>query len=72
MSAPNGGMRAVFQDRVRYLRQEQGLSQEMLAYRAGVSVATIRRLETGKKALPYWSTIEAVALVLGVAPETLV
>lgn len=33
--------------RIRYLREAAGLSQEKLAYAAGVSVGTVRRAENG-------------------------
>jgi len=51
------------------LRKARGLSMEALAYRAGVSVKTIQRLErTGRG---HSETLRAVAGVLGVGLDDL-
>ena len=38
-----------FQDKVKQVRKELGLSQEALAREVGVSFTTVNRWETGKK-----------------------
>lgn len=50
---------------VRRLREERGLSQEALAYRAGTTYGTINRLELAQSA-PAWATVCAIAEALGV------
>ncbi|WP_210650505.1 helix-turn-helix transcriptional regulator [Nocardioides sp. SYSU D00065] len=52
--------------RLRALRQEGGLSQAALARRSGVSVRTIRGLETGRVTRPHTSTLEALVDALGI------
>ncbi len=52
------------QGRLREWREEAGLTQEMVAYRSGLSVATIQRIERG--AIPKIQTLRQIALVLGV------
>ncbi|GAA2827779.1 hypothetical protein GCM10010441_60210 [Kitasatospora paracochleata] len=53
------------------LRIEAGLTQEELAGRSGVSVSTIRRLETGRLQDHRMATLRLLADSLGVAPESL-
>ena len=54
-------------DRVRVLRDALFLSQEELAAKAGVSEATIRRMErAGEERAPHRTTVRAVAAALGV------
>jgi transcriptional regulator with XRE-family HTH domain len=53
--------------RLRVLRLNAGLSQKDLAARAGVTVDTISRLETGRGTRPYPSTRKRIAEALGVA-----
>jgi transcriptional regulator with XRE-family HTH domain len=50
---------------LRRLREERGLSQETLAFHAGVTAGTLARLELGQSD-PSWSTICAVAQALDV------
>jgi len=48
---------------VRELREARGVSREVLAVNAGLSVGTLARLELGKSD-PPWSTLCAVAAAL--------
>ena len=50
---------------LRQSRLRAGLTQEVLAERAGLGVRTIRGLETGERADPRVGTVEAVADALG-------
>lgn len=50
---------------LRRLREERGLSQEALAFHAGMTAGTLARLELGQSD-PSWSTICAVAKALDV------
>ncbi|WP_405365974.1 helix-turn-helix domain-containing protein [Kitasatospora sp. NBC_00039] len=54
---------------LRRLRRQSGLTQEQVAERSGVSVRTIRRLETGKSADHRLGTVNLLADALGVGPE---
>jgi len=54
---------------LRRLRTQSGLTQEQLAERAGVSVRTIRRLETGKSTDHRLGTVNQLADALEVGPE---
>lgn len=51
---------------IRGLREEQKLSQDELAERSGVPVATISRVESGLID-PQWATVEKLASGLGVS-----
>ena len=53
---------------VRRLRLRAGLTQEELAERAGISVRTIRRLETGQRRNPRLSSVLQLAAALGLQP----
>ncbi|HEV8637512.1 MAG TPA: helix-turn-helix domain-containing protein, partial [Chloroflexota bacterium] len=55
-------------DQLRRLRVRAGLTQEVLAERAGLGVATIGALEEGRRRRPYPSTVAALAAALGLAP----
>lgn len=57
-------------NRIRNLRADQGLSQEELAYRAGVSPSHIGKLERGEKN-PSLSSIEKMTNALGITLEDL-
>lgn len=57
--------------RLRALRERAGMSQEQLAARAEVSVATIRKIETVAVVEPGYFTILAILRVLGVTTEEL-
>jgi predicted ATPase/transcriptional regulator with XRE-family HTH domain len=53
---------------LRHHRVEQGLSQEELAARAGMSVQAISALERGVNQWPYRSTVARLGEALGLAP----
>jgi transcriptional regulator with XRE-family HTH domain len=50
---------------VRLLRQERGISQEALAYEAGVTSGTLSLIERGRSN-PTWGTVKGIAAALGV------
>ena len=54
-----------FGARMRLLRVRAGLTQEVLAERAGVAVATIAALEQGQRRRPYPHTVAALSHALG-------
>jgi transcriptional regulator with XRE-family HTH domain len=54
---------------LRQLRRQTELTQEGLAERAGLSVRTIRRLETGVSANPQLDTVRLLADALSLEPE---
>jgi transcriptional regulator with XRE-family HTH domain len=56
-----------FGGQLRRLRLRAGLTQEVLAERAGVSVATIGALEEDRRQRPYPNTVVALAEALGLA-----
>jgi transcriptional regulator with XRE-family HTH domain len=53
-----------FADLLRWFRVRAGLSQEMLAERAGVSLATIAALEQGHRRRPYAHTLLVISQAL--------
>lgn len=53
-------------NRLRELREIQGISQEELAEKSGISRTTISELETGKKEVTTNVTLEKIAEALGV------
>jgi transcriptional regulator with XRE-family HTH domain len=53
---------------LRQLRQQAGLTQEELAERSGLSVRTIRRLETGERANPQLDTVRQLSDALKLSP----
>jgi transcriptional regulator with XRE-family HTH domain len=53
------------------LREERLMTQAELAGRAGITTATISRIENGRRQ-PTFATIKKLALALGVAPQALV
>ena len=55
------------QTRVREVRIRQGLSQEELSEKSGVSAANISRIETGETKNPRPSTMRRLASALGVS-----
>lgn len=57
-------------ERIRAIRTERGLSQEALAYRAEVSVATVGRIERGVGDASV-AVLSRLARVLGVSPGSL-
>jgi transcriptional regulator with XRE-family HTH domain len=58
--------------RVRARRQELGLSQQEVAFRAGISIGIVHRLETGRTTDPHFSTLEGLAKALSINVEDLV
>ena len=56
---------------LRELRQEVGLSQEQLAFRAGVDRTFVSKLEL-KKHQPSLSVIFSLAVAVGKTPEELI
>jgi putative transcriptional regulator len=54
----------MFANRIRELRQQQGMTMTELAFKAGLSVGIIQRYETGKTDPPL-SVAHRVAKVLG-------
>jgi transcriptional regulator with XRE-family HTH domain len=48
---------------VRQLRQERGVSQESLAYEAGVTSGTLSLIERGRSN-PTWGTVKGIAAAL--------
>ncbi|MFD8217255.1 helix-turn-helix transcriptional regulator [Streptomyces sp. NPDC059697] len=53
---------------LRRLRVQTGLTQEELAERSGVSVRTIRGLETGSRSNPRMTTVRELAKALPLRP----
>lgn len=51
---------------LRHAREERKMSQEALAFHAGVTTGTLARLELGQSD-PSWSTIRAVIDALGLS-----
>ena len=56
-------------DRIRQLRKEHGLTQDDLAAKAGVGVATIQRVERGES--PSAGTIASIAAAFNLTPDAL-
>ncbi len=54
-------------ERIRNERKAQGLSPEGLAFKAGVSLKTVERLETGA-AIPRRATLRVIVAALGLDP----
>jgi transcriptional regulator with XRE-family HTH domain len=52
------------------LREAAGQSQEGVAYRAGISVNSLRRIEYAQSN-PTWTTVRAITEALGVSLEEL-
>jgi len=53
--------------KIKTLRKKLALSQRELAAKAGITAATLNRIETGKES-PMPKTIRALAAALGVSP----
>ncbi len=51
---------------LRKLREERGITREVLAYRAEMTVSGLARIEQGKAA-PGWGTVRRLATGLGVS-----
>jgi transcriptional regulator with XRE-family HTH domain len=56
---------------LRELREDAGITQERLAAQAGVSIATVRKIETGAVMEPGYFTVMALMSVFGMGPEYL-
>jgi transcriptional regulator with XRE-family HTH domain len=63
-------IRAVFSENLKRIRQQQGLSQERLALKAGMARAYIGLLER-KKSSPTIDVVERLAKTLKVKPDEL-
>lgn len=50
---------------IRQLRREHGVSQEALAYEAGVTSGTLSMIERGRSN-PTWGTVKGIAAALNV------
>lgn len=57
--------------RIRDARVAAGFTQEQLAFRAGVAVATVSRLENGRTAYPRSDEFARIAAALGTNPDAL-
>jgi transcriptional regulator with XRE-family HTH domain len=66
VGSPTGG--ASFGSELRRLRLLAGLSQEMLAERAGLSTASIAAYERNRRRRPYANTLASLATALELAP----
>jgi len=58
-------------EHLRGLRENAGITQERLAAQAGVSIATVRKIETGAVVEPGYFTVMALMGVFGTAPADL-
>jgi transcriptional regulator with XRE-family HTH domain len=56
---------------VRRLRKDSGATQEHLAYRAGLTIASLARIERGQTN-PTWLTVRRIARALDVSLAELV
>jgi transcriptional regulator with XRE-family HTH domain len=56
---------------LRRAREQRGVSQQVLAVQAGVTTATLGRLETGQSD-PAWSTVRAIADALEISLRDLI
>jgi tetratricopeptide (TPR) repeat protein/DNA-binding XRE family transcriptional regulator len=61
----------VFAAAIRRFRLRAGLTQEALAERSGVSVSTIRGMETGKRRNPQLASVRQLAAALDLGPTEL-
>lgn len=59
-------------DNLKRLRRMNALTQEELAAKAGITAATLVRIERGQVEEPHVSTIRKLAHALGVEPRELV
>lgn len=58
----------VFSEQIRQKREQEGLSQEELARRAGINIRTLQRIEKGETS-PYGATLRAINEALGLDME---
>jgi transcriptional regulator with XRE-family HTH domain len=56
---------------IKRLRAERGITQEEMAFRADVTIATLSRVERGVTN-PAWPTLVKIAEALGIAPVDLI
>jgi len=68
--AATAAARLAFAERLRALRAERGVTQQVLANRAGLSRVSIARIETGEQ-LPRYRTLVALAGALGLPLDRL-
>jgi predicted ATPase/transcriptional regulator with XRE-family HTH domain len=68
-SGPAGAGREAFAERLRGLREAAGLTQEELAFRAGLSPSAVGVLERGTRKRPYPHTVRALAEALSLSEE---
>jgi transcriptional regulator with XRE-family HTH domain len=59
--APDPALSAV----LRGLRKDRGLTQEALAFRAGITTGSLSRIELARAA-PAWATVRSIARALNV------
>ena len=64
--APDDALAAV----LKRLREERSVTQETLAFRAGITVGTLGRIETARTA-PSWDSVCRIIAALGVRLSTL-
>jgi transcriptional regulator with XRE-family HTH domain len=51
---------------LKQLRAESGITQETLAFHAGITVGTLSKIELGQTS-PAWTTVSSIADALGVS-----
>ncbi len=65
-----GELRRQFAQRLKYLRENRGMTQEELASVSGLSLGFIRAIEQGKNA-PSFESLDAIAMALNVEVKAL-
>lgn len=55
---------------LRQLREERGKTQEVIAFHAGITTASLARIELGQSN-PTWSTVRQIARALNVSMRDL-
>lgn len=55
---------------VQRLRRRQGITQEAFAFKAGVTIATLSRIERGVTT-PAWTTLQDISTALGITMQDL-
>jgi transcriptional regulator with XRE-family HTH domain len=61
-----------FAEKIKAERKARGLSQELVARRAGISLSAYRNLERGDASDPHFSTLRGIAGALGVSVRRLI
>jgi transcriptional regulator with XRE-family HTH domain len=64
-------MGEIFVSKVSELRKAQGLTQQQLAVKLGVSLSTVRNWETGRQAVDTFVKIDKLCETLKVGPSDL-